>query len=85
MLHPEMIGNSFKGGNSSDIILPPSEKECTIKGKNLLLLGANSFLLEYTSFQKGFGVYNRKQGGTIVVYLGKNDVKSVKLLMRSIW
>ena len=31
----------------------PSEKRCTLKGKNLLPMGANSFLLGYTSFQKG--------------------------------
>ena len=30
----------------------PSENGSTIKGKNLLLLGANSFLLELTLFQK---------------------------------
>ena len=31
----------------------PFEKESTLKGKNLLLLGANSLLLEQTPFQKG--------------------------------
>ena len=31
----------------------PAEKASTLKGKNLLLVGANSFLLELTSFQKG--------------------------------
>ena len=30
----------------------PSEKGCTLKGKNLLPRGENSFLLEYTPFQK---------------------------------
>ena len=31
----------------------PSEKGSTLKGKNLLPQGANSFLLEKTSFRKG--------------------------------
>ena len=33
----------------------PSEKGSTLKGKNLLPLGANSFLLELNPFQKGLG------------------------------
>ena len=32
----------------------PSEKGSTIKGKTLLPKKANSFLLEYTPFQKGY-------------------------------
>ena len=32
----------------------PSEMGSTLKGKNLLPMGANSFLLEKTSFQKGY-------------------------------
>ena len=31
----------------------PFQKECTLKGKNLLPRGANSLLLEYTPFQRG--------------------------------
>ena len=31
----------------------PSEKESTLKGKNLLQMGAISFLLAYTPFHKG--------------------------------
>ena len=38
-------GYIFKGGNSVITILLPSEKESTLKGKNLLPRGANSFLL----------------------------------------
>ena len=40
----------------------PYEKESTLKEKNLLPLGANSFLLEWTPFQKGLGMRkaNRK-------------------------
>ena len=34
----------------------PSEKVSTLKGKNLLPLGANSSLLENTPFQKEFEV-----------------------------
>ena len=33
-----------------------SEKGSTLKAKNLLLLGANSFLLEWNLSQKGFCV-----------------------------
>ena len=35
----------------SKLILSPSEKEFTLKEKNLLPLGANSFLSELTPFQ----------------------------------
>ena len=34
----------------SKLFCPHSEKECTLKGKNLLPQGANSLLLEYTPF-----------------------------------
>ena len=37
------------------------EKGSTLKGENLLPLGANSLLLEWTSFQKGFAVWETKQ------------------------
>ena len=37
----------------------PSEKGYTLKGKNLLPRGANSFLLEYIPFQKVTGVQKR--------------------------
>ena len=35
------------------LTLSSSEKESVLEGKNLLPLGANSFLLEYTHLQKG--------------------------------
>ena len=38
-------GYTFGGGNLSKKNLPPSEKGSTLKGKNLLPTGANSFLL----------------------------------------
>ena len=47
-----------KGGNFYDFLFTfpaykiVSEKGSTLKGKNLLPLGANSFLLQYTHFQK---------------------------------
>ena len=54
-------GSALKGKNLLQMI--PSEKESTLKGKNLhqcplsekgfAPLGANSFLLEKTPFQKG--------------------------------
>ena len=45
----------------SKLFCLPSEKGSTLKGKNLLPLGANSFLLEYTPFQKGLSVQVSKQ------------------------
>ena len=45
----------------------PFEKVSTLKGKNLLPTGANSFLLELTPFQKGFAVQESKQEATMVV------------------
>ena len=44
-----------------------SEKGFTLKGKNLLPLGANSFLLKYTPFQKGLGAQESNQGVRKVV------------------
>ena len=38
-----------------------SEKRSTLKGKNLLPVGANSFRLEQTPFQKGIGIQGRKE------------------------
>ena len=38
-----------------------SEKGPTLKGKNLLPVGANSFLFEKTPFRKGTGVEDRKR------------------------
>ena len=45
---------SFKHNysNSVRIVFVPSANGSTLKGKNLLPLGANSFLLERTPFQK---------------------------------
>ena len=37
----------------SKLFCLPSEKGSAVKAKNLLSLGANSFLLEQTPFQKG--------------------------------
>ena len=37
-----------------------SKKECTLKRKNLLILWANSFFLEYTPFQTGLDVQEAK-------------------------
>ena len=38
----------------------PSEKGSTLKGKNLLPFGANSFCLELAPFQKGMCVQKSK-------------------------
>ena len=42
---------TVSGSNSAKIVLP-FEKGSTLKGKNLLPRGANSFLLKLTPFQK---------------------------------
>ena len=42
----------FQGRLLLELFSLPSEKGCTLKGKNLLPRGANSFLLEYTPLQK---------------------------------
>ena len=42
----------FMGGNSVKMYLPPSEKKFTLKGKNLLPLGAKSFLFRVDSFSE---------------------------------
>ena len=49
-----------------------SEKGATLKEKNLLPLGANSFLLEQTPFQKELDVPELKQEVTKVVSLLKH-------------
>ena len=41
-----------------------SEKGSTLKGKNLLPMGVNYFLLEWTPFQKGFVVQKCKKEAT---------------------
>ena len=48
------------------------EKGSTLKGENLLPLGANSLFLEWTPFQKGFAVWETIQEVTEVVSLVKN-------------
>ena len=55
-------------------VLFPSEKGFTLKGKNLFLLGANSFLSSH-SLQEEISVHERKQAVTKVVSLMKNGVK----------
>ena len=45
-------GRCWGGGISVKLFYLPSEKGSAVKGKNLLPLGANSFLLEQTIFWK---------------------------------
>ena len=59
--------------------LLPTDKRSTLKGKNLLPLGANSFLLEWTLFQKGLGEQECKQEVTKVVSLVKHNRNSHSL------
>ena len=53
----------------SKVFCLPSEKGSTLKGKNLLPVGANSFLLELIPFQKGFNLLEHKEEVTKVVSL----------------
>ena len=66
-----VIKKFFSGEATLSIYGTPSEKESTLKGKNLLPMGANSFLLEWTHFQMGLGVLESKQEVTKVVSLVK--------------
>ena len=50
------MGTLLGEGNCQNGVYLPSEKEYTLNGKNLPPLGANSFLLEYSPFLKGFDV-----------------------------
>ena len=52
-----------------------SEKGSTLKGKNLLPMGVNYFLLEWTPFQKGYKNAKRKPQKLNLV---KNDRKATK-------
>ena len=51
----------------SRLLCLPSEKGFSLKGNNLLPLGANYFLLEETPYQRGFGHRESKQDVTAVV------------------
>ena len=44
----------------------PYEKGSTLKGKNLLPLGANAFLLKQISFQNGLGVRITKVAAFVI-------------------
>ena len=60
---------NFKGTNLSVCFSTnqaPSDKESTLKGKNLLLMGANSFFLEQAPFQK--------EGNTILTIVSSESV-----------
>ena len=48
---------------------PPSEKESTIKGKNLLPMRANSFLLYVDDFMEGHWCIGPQKIGTRKSYL----------------
>ena len=63
---------TFKRSNSVKMFLLPQWKGSIVKGNNLLPLGANSFLLEKTPFQKGIGVQEHKQEVTNIISLAQN-------------
>ena len=52
----------------------------TLKGKKLLPLGANSFLLEYIPFQKELGEQESKQEVSKVISLVKIPGKSTNCI-----
>ena len=62
----------------------PSEKESTLKGKNLLPLGANSFLLELTHFQKELGIQYKQteiyKRCLPCIKMAEKSAKCIKLL-----
>ena len=68
-LSGELTQNTFRGVDcqntfrrvNSQKFLSSSEKASTLKEKNLLPLGANSFLLEWIPFPKGIRVQERKE------------------------
>ena len=62
----------------SKLFCLPSEKGSTLTGKNLLPMGANSFLLEWTPFQKGFGVQESKPKVTKVVSLVEKVTRCIQ-------
>ena len=65
----------------SILFLLTSEKGSTLKGKNLLpAMGANSFLLEQTTYQKANSIQESKQDLTKVVSLVKIGRKSTKCI-----
>ena len=53
--------DTLSGETMSKVFSSPSEKGSILQGKNLLPLGANSFLVELTPFQKGIVVQLNKQ------------------------
>ena len=78
-------GYTYTGGNSVKTFCLPSEKGSTQKGKNLLPLGANSFLLELTPIRNGVDVQESKQEVTEIAYLAKNGLKSTKNIQSSLY
>ena len=66
----------------SNLFYFPSEKGSSLKGKNLLPLGANSFLLEQIPFEKG--VQERKQEVTKTLSLVKKKGGNSTVCIRSL-
>ena len=59
----------------------PSEKGSILNGKNLLPLGANSFLFELAPFQKGSGVQESKLKVTKVASIVKKVGNCTKFIL----
>ena len=84
-----MYSNSLSGITDHNILYRlsctqvPSEKGSTLKGKNLLPMGANCFLLEQTLFQKQAKKANKnfdRLASPLKVYIGPikhNDCISI--------
>ena len=76
------------GKQLSDYFAPPPPSHLpvfllnwsTLKGMNLLPMGADSFLLELTLFHKWLNVLGSKQEVTNIVFLFKNGGKSAKCI-----
>ena len=66
------IDTLIREATLSNCFCLPSEMGSTLKGKNLLPLGPDSFLLEQTPFWKGLRVQKSKQEVAKVVSLVQN-------------
>ena len=64
------------GATLSKVFYNPTVEGSTLKGKNLLLKGANSFLLEKTPFSNWLRVQESKQAVRIFAFVRKNGGKT---------
>ena len=56
----------------------PSEKACTLTGTNLIILGADGFLLDYTRFRKTDNIFYRI--ASLIVHLLHLNIQSRNII-----